>query len=131
MVTTRQESRFKLTRRQRILSGRRFSQIYTQRTSAADANLIVCAAANELGFSRLGLSVGRKHGNAVRRSRIRRLLREAFRLSQHDLPAGFDFVLIPRINSEVSLDDYRQSLLTLANKAVSRLSEHSAEKNND
>ncbi len=125
MATTGRKPRFKLSRRQRILSGRRFSQVYDCRASSADANLIIYAAANELGFSRLGLSVGRKHGNAVRRNRIRRFLREAFRLNQHNIPVGFDYVLIPRVADEIGLDAYSQSLLTVAQQAVRRADKHS------
>jgi ribonuclease P protein component len=46
--------------------------------------------------SRLGVAVSRKYGNAVRRNRIKRVFRAAFRKCQHDLPAGFDYVLLPR-----------------------------------
>lgn len=120
-----QNLRLKFHHRYRILSGRRFSQIYDFRASSADANLIVYSAPNEFDFPRLGLSIGRKHGNAVKRNRTRRLLRESFRLSQHDLAAGFDFVLIPRVTVDLTLEDYRQSLSTLAAKASRRAEQKS------
>ena len=46
--------------------------------------------------TRLGVVVGGRLGNAVVRSRTRRLLREAFRLHQHDLAQPVDLVLVAR-----------------------------------
>ena len=113
-----QKSRLRLRGGQRIVSGRRYSAIYAQRRSVADPALIVYAGANELGFSRVGLSVSRKNGNAVRRNRIRRLLLEAFRLSQDDIPRGFDYILIPRQPVLDSLAEYQASLVALAKQAA-------------
>lgn len=74
-----------------------------------------------MAWTRFGLSVSRKHGNAVKRNRIKRLLREAFRLSQHDLPAGLDLILIPRQNSGTLLEDYQRSLRAVAKRLDKRL----------
>jgi len=58
--------------------------------------LLALALPNTVGFTRLGLTVSTKVGNAVIRARIRRRLRELFRKRRHELPAGVDLVLIAR-----------------------------------
>src|SRR5580765_2406119 len=58
--------------------------------------LTMWGIANDLGHSRLGISIGRPVGNAVRRNRIKRHLRESFRLMQHDFPHGYDLVIAVR-----------------------------------
>jgi ribonuclease P protein component len=51
-------------------------------------------AENETDKPRLGISVSKGCGNAVVRNHIKRLVREAFRLEQHNIPAGYDYLLI-------------------------------------
>jgi len=87
-----------------------FDLVYARRRSAADSWLIVYAKENALPFARIGLSVSRKYGGAVQRNRLRRLYKEAFRLTRDVLPTGLDIVLIPRSKDEPTLADIQHSL---------------------
>jgi ribonuclease P protein component len=98
-----------------------FRRVYDRRRSASDEWLIVYACENNLPYLRLGLSVSRKSGQAVFRNRLRRLYREAFRLTRNELPSGLDLVLIPRTRNEPTLADLKSSLLRLVPQLARRL----------
>ncbi|MCE9634165.1 MAG: ribonuclease P protein component [Planctomycetes bacterium] len=72
-------------------------RVFDRGRSSASADVVVYAFDRADGQPpRFGLVVGRKWGDAVRRNRARRLLRESFRTARPTLPVGFDFLLLPR-----------------------------------
>ena len=90
-------SRRLLGRSARLKQGRDFLRLKQQGHRAAHGCLI--ANWQELpsgATARVGVVVSRKIGNAVQRSRARRLLRESFRLHQHDFARPVDLVLVAR-----------------------------------
>ncbi|MCC5831916.1 MAG: ribonuclease P protein component [Chlamydiales bacterium] len=64
--------------------------------------------------TKIGLTVSRRYGKAVQRNRFKRLVREAFRLSQHELFASLHISVRPRAAAhKATLSDIRQELLEL------------------
>ena len=98
-----------------------FRRVYDFRRSVSDGHIIVYAAPNGLPHLRLGLSVSRKVGAATHRNRLRRLYREAFRLTRHEMPTGLDLVLIPRRPDEPTLEALKRSLPRLVRQVARKI----------
>ncbi len=106
----------------RIRRGDDFRRAYRQGRSAFDSCLTVYAYANGLEHARLGLSVGRRYGNAVARNVWKRRVREVFRLNRSRLPTGYDYVVLPRGGALPLFATLVESFVSLAAQAARRAS---------
>ena len=104
------EPSFRFRKQEHLRRPADFRRVYERRRSVSDEWLLVYACPNGLPHLRLGLSVSRKVGQATHRNRLRRLYREAFRLTRHEMPTGLDLVLIPRKPDIPPLEELKKSL---------------------
>ena len=79
--------------------------------------MVVYVAPNDLGWSRLGLSVNKRIGNAVRRNYVRRRIREAFRTQKDALPKGLDIICVVQPKAAKRGFDLAASLRKLVGEA--------------
>ena len=100
----------------RIRTQREFDQIYAVDYFAADDTLVIRGRRNDLEHCRLGLSVGKRVGNAVVRNLWKRRIREAFRKQKHDLPPGLDLVVRPRKGGKCDYAAIARSIGRLAQR---------------
>ena len=113
---------FKFQKHEHLRRPEEFQRVYDRRRSASDEWLIVYACENDLGHLRVGFSVSKKVvGDAVDRNRMRRLYREAFRLTRHEIQTGLDLVLIPKRAEEPPLEALKGSLVKLVRQVAKRM----------
>jgi ribonuclease P protein component len=108
------QGRMTLPARLRLRRKSDFDAAYARGRRLSDGFFTVIATANEIGAPRLGLAVAvRAAGGAVARNRLRRIIRESFRLNQRALPA-LDLVVSARPKArEVPARTLHESLAAL------------------
>ncbi|UCD74911.1 MAG: ribonuclease P protein component [Phycisphaerales bacterium] len=107
---SRAQVRYRFPRRMRLMHARQFRAVYAGQVRRNAGPLLVYAAPNGLDHLRIGLAVPKRVGTAVRRNRVKRMLREALRLMQHDLPGGYDLVVNVRPHERLTLEEYTEAL---------------------
>ena len=94
-----------------------FQRLYRSR-GAADGLLVLYARRNKSGINRVGVTVSKKLGKAHIRNRIRRRVREVYRLNEDRFQPGWDIVVVVRSKAvEAEFEKLTASYLAHAKKA--------------
>lgn len=83
---------------ERITKHSRYRAIYAQGVWGSSRHFTTITCINDKEVRRLGITVTKKAGNAVKRNRIKRLIREFFRLNKCLFPAGYDVIIMAKRN---------------------------------
>lgn len=92
------ENRCQMYKTQSLCLNYRFRQLYSRGKSQVAPSLVVYVGRNreKSGNNRLGITVSTKVGKAVIRNKVRRKIREAYRLNEEKMQSGHDIVVVAR-----------------------------------
>ncbi|MCH2152342.1 MAG: ribonuclease P protein component [Phycisphaerales bacterium] len=107
---------FGFDRSLRLIKPAQFELVYSNGKAMHHGPVKVHTLANECSHHRLGLSVPRRAGNAVRRNRYKRLLRDAFRHLPEATGSGYDLVITIRAHQPYSPGRYQEILQEAINR---------------
>ncbi len=75
-----------------------FLHLYRKGKKIFSENAVIYYKKNNLPYNRLGITAGKKIGNAVCRNRAKRVIRQAYRENEIFMPIGFDIIVVARTN---------------------------------
>ena len=100
-----------------LKNNRDFQNVYKNGESFANKYLVMYVLENGTGCNRLGISVSKKVGNSVVRHRVKRLIKESYRLHEGIFNSGLDIVVIARQSAAtVGFFEVESALLHLAKR---------------
>lgn len=109
---------YKLSRQVRLRKSKKFQFVYTTGKSYANKFLVLYVVSNEQELVHVGFAAGKRLGCAVVRNRVKRLLRETYRLNQYKLISGVDLILVGRQPiTKVGFADVEKAFLDLCKRA--------------
>lgn len=76
---------------------RQFNHVYKKGKSVVNRQVVMYYCKNNLDYNQIGFSVSKKVGKAVVRNRVKRLLKESFRLNEDKILTGYDIVFVARV----------------------------------
>ena len=94
-----------------LRSNRDFQSVFKSGRSYANKYLVMYVSKNQLDGNRLGISVSKKVGNSVVRHRVKRLIKESYRLQENIFNSGLDIVVIARAGASLSSYEEIESAL--------------------
>ncbi len=95
-----------------------FKQVFSSKRRSSDKIFLFLAKSNDLSWARLGLAVPKKHiHSAVERNRLKRIIRESFRLKQKKL-IGNDIVVVIRNKLDVNKNGVESMLAKHWDKVI-------------
>lgn len=110
-----------MARRYRLRDSAVFARLLHDGARVSDARLRVWVLPGETAETRLGLLVTRRHGGAVARNRLKRVIREAYRLIRGEMPPQIDVLCSPHAGIELTLEGCRESLCKLVAAATAKV----------
>ena len=95
-----------------------FRRVYKHGKSFANRYLVMYIMRNNLEYNRVGISVSKKVGKAIVRNKVKRRIRESFRLDvDKKIKSGYDIVFIARVAiSDMQYNEINKSMKHLVNK---------------
>lgn len=87
-----------------------FKKAYDKGKSFGNRNLILYIRKNDLEYSRIGITISKKTGNAVVRNKIKRRMKEIYREFLPDIKEGYDLIFVIRKNvPDISFQELRSA----------------------
>lgn len=107
----------------KINKNKTFLYLYKKGKCIVSKNIVIYVKKNNRPYNNLGITAGKKIGNAVNRNRAKRIIRQAYRENEIFMPIGIDIVIVARasacrVKSSELCSYFKLSAINEINKAI-------------